>query len=165
MLEGNAVLAALAARTSRANLGLLVGGVTYRNPALLAKITTTLDVLSFGRAVLGIGAAWFEEEHRAYGFESPPLAEGLHRLEEALQLARAMFTHEQTTFAGRYYNLQQAINSPQPLRGDIPILVGGSGERKLLRLVARYADASNTFGDFQRVRLGRRNGKRGRPSG
>jgi F420-dependent oxidoreductase-like protein len=152
MLEGNSVLAALAARTSRANLGLLVGGVTYRSPALLAKITTTLDVLSSGRAVLGIGAAWFEDEHRAYGFEFPPLSERLERLEEALQIARAMFTRERASFSGRHYRIENAINSPRPIRGDIPILVGGSGERKLLRLVARYADASNVFGDVERIR-------------
>jgi F420-dependent oxidoreductase-like protein len=152
MLEGNTVLAALAARTRRMNLGLMVGGVTYRNPALLAKITTTLDVLSSGRAILGIGAAWFEDEHRSYGFDFPALPERLERLEEALQIARAMFTHEQASFAGRHYRIENAINSPQPIRGDIPILVGGSGERKLLRLVARYADASNVFGDLERVR-------------
>ncbi|HEY8772999.1 MAG TPA: LLM class flavin-dependent oxidoreductase, partial [Gaiellaceae bacterium] len=92
MLEGNTALAALAARTSTLNLGLLVGGVTYRNPALMAKITTTLDVLSGGRAIFGIGAAWFEDEHRAYGFDFPPLKERFERLEEALQIARAMFT-------------------------------------------------------------------------
>jgi F420-dependent oxidoreductase-like protein len=152
MLEGNTVLAALAARTSRANLGLMVGGVTYRNPALFAKTTTTLDVLSSGRAIFSIGAAWFEEEHRAYGFEFPPLPERLERLEDAVQIARAMFTHEQATFAGRHYRIDNAINSPQPIRGDIPILIGGSGERKLLRIVARYADASNVFGDVERIR-------------
>jgi alkanesulfonate monooxygenase SsuD/methylene tetrahydromethanopterin reductase-like flavin-dependent oxidoreductase (luciferase family) len=152
MLEGNTVLAALAARTSTSSLGLMVGGVTYRNPALLAKITTTIDVLSSGRAVLGIGAAWFEEEHRAYGFDFPPLPERLERLEEAVQIARAMFTHERATFGGRHYRIEDAINSPPPIRGDIPILIGGSGERKLLRLVAQHADASNFFGDVERVR-------------
>src|SRR5215217_2679155 len=91
MLEGNTILAALAAHTSRVSLGLLVGGVTYRNPALLAKITTTLDIISGGRAVLGLGAAWNEEEHRAYGFDFPPLKERFERLEEALQIARGMF--------------------------------------------------------------------------
>jgi F420-dependent oxidoreductase-like protein len=152
MLEGNTVLAALAARTSSVNLGLLVGGVTYRNPALLAKITTTLDVLSSGRAILGIGAAWFEDEHRAYGFDFPPLGERIERLEDAVQIARAMFTHEQASFAGRHYRIENALNIPRPIRGDIPIMIGGSGERKTLRLVAQYADASNVFGDVEHIR-------------
>jgi F420-dependent oxidoreductase-like protein len=152
MLEGNTVLGGLAARTERLNLGLLVGGVTYRNPALLAKITTTLDVISGGRALLGIGAAWNEEEHRGYGIEFPPLRERFERLEEALQIARSMFTQEETLFEGTHYRLAGALNNPQPIRGDIPIMVGGSGERKTLRLVAQYADASNFFGDAERVR-------------
>ncbi|HEX3454829.1 MAG TPA: LLM class F420-dependent oxidoreductase [Gaiellaceae bacterium] len=152
MLEGNTVLAALAGRTTRANLGLMVAGVTYRNPALLAKITTTIDVLSGGRAILGIGGAWYEEEHRAYGFEFPPVGERLARLGEALQIARMMFTQEQSTFEGRYYRVEGVMNNPRPIRGDIPILVGGSGERKTLKLVAQYADACNIFGDPDRVR-------------
>jgi F420-dependent oxidoreductase-like protein len=152
MLEGNTVLAALAGRTAKASLGLMVGGVTYRNPALLAKITTTLDVLSGGRAILGIGGAWFEDEHRAYGFEFPPVGERLARLGEALQIARAMFTKERATFEGRYYRVADACNNPRSVRGDIPILVGGSGERKTLRLVAEHADACNVFGDPGRVR-------------
>ena len=152
MLEGNTVLAALAARTTRANLGLMVAGVTYRNPALLAKITTSIDVLSGGRAILGIGGAWYEEEHRAYGFDFPPVGERLARLGEALQIARAMFTQEQATFEGRYYRVEGVMNNPRPIRGDIPILVGGSGERKTLKLVAQYADACNIFGDPDRVR-------------
>ena len=152
MLEGNTVLAALAARTRRVNLGLMVAGVTYRNPALLAKITTTIDLLSGGRAILGIGGAWFEEEHRAYGFDFPPVGERLARLDEALQIARAMFTQEQSTFEGRYYRVEGVMNNPRPIRGDIPILVGGSGERKTLKLVAQYADACNIFGDPDRVR-------------
>jgi F420-dependent oxidoreductase-like protein len=152
MLEGNTVLAALAARTTRANLGLMVAGVTYRNPALLAKITTTIDVLSGGRAILGIGGAWYEEEHRAYGFDFPPIGERLARLGEALQIARAMFTQEQASFEGRYYRVENVMNNPRPIRGDIPILVGGSGERKTLKLVAQYADACNIFGDPDRVR-------------
>ena len=137
MLEGNTALAALAGRTEKLNLGLLVGGVTYRNPALHAKITTTLDVLSGGRAIHGIGAAWFEDEHRAYGFDFPPLRDRFALLEEHLRIARAMFTEERTE-SGAY-------NNPPPIRGDIPIMVGGSGERKTLRLVARYADACNVF--------------------
>jgi F420-dependent oxidoreductase-like protein len=152
MLEGNTILAALAARTSSIQLGLLVGGVTYRNPALLAKITTTLDIASRGRAILGIGAAWNEQEHRAYGIEFPPLKERFERLEEAVQIARSMFTNEETRFEGKHYRLEGALNNPQPIRGDIPILIGGSGERKTLRLVAQYADACNLFGDAEQVR-------------
>src|SRR4051794_36619144 len=112
MLEGNTVLAALAARTSRASLGLLVGGVTYRNPALLAKLTTTIDVLSGGRAILGIGAGWFEEEHRAYGFAYPPLWERFERLEDALNVARAMFTQERASYAGKHHSVEGALNNP-----------------------------------------------------
>ena len=152
MLEGNTILAGLAARTERLNLGLMVGSVTYRNPALHAKITTTLDVISGGRAIHSLGAGWFEDEHRAYGFEFPPLRERFERLEEALRISRAMFTNEVPSFAGRHLGIAGALNNPRPLRGDIPILVGGSGERKTLRLVAQYADACNIFGDADRVR-------------
>jgi F420-dependent oxidoreductase-like protein len=152
MLEGNTILAALAARTSRVALTLLVGGVTYRNPALLAKITTTIDVISRGRAVLGLGAAWNEEEHDAYGIPFPPLRERFERLEDALRIARAMFTQPESSVAGRHHSTAGALNNPQPVRGDIPILVGGSGERKTLRLVAQYADGCNVFGEPERVR-------------
>jgi F420-dependent oxidoreductase-like protein len=152
MLEGNTILAGLAARTQRVSLGLLVGGVMYRNPALLAKMTTTIDVISGGRAVLGLGAAWFEEEHRAYGFPFPPLRERFEHLEDALRIARAMFTEEEPTVEGRHHSVRDILNNPRPLRGDIPIMVGGSGERKTLRLVARYADACNLFGDPERLR-------------
>jgi F420-dependent oxidoreductase-like protein len=152
MLEGNTILAALAARTSRVSLGLLVGGVTYRNPALMAKVTTTLDVISGGRAVLGLGAAWFEEEHDAYGFAFPPLRERFQHLEDALRIARAMFTQQESSVSGRHHGTENALNIPQPLRGDIPILVGGSGERKTLRLVAQYADGCNIAGDVERAR-------------
>ena len=152
MLEGNTILAALAARTERVSVGLLVGGVTYRNPALLAKITTTLDVISGGRAVLGLGAAWNEEEHNAYGIPFPPLKERFERLEDALRIARAMFTQPESSVSGRRHSTHGALNNPQPLRGDIPIVVGGSGERKTLRLVAQYADGCNVFGDPERAR-------------
>jgi F420-dependent oxidoreductase-like protein len=152
MLEGNVALAALAARTSKAHLGLMVGGVTYRNPALLAKMTTTIDVLSGGRAILGIGAAWFEHEHRAFGYGFPPLRERFERLEDALRIARAMFTEDEATVAGTHHSVQSVLNRPRPLRGDIPIMIGGSGERKTLRMVAQYADASNVFGDAERAR-------------
>ncbi|HKH17888.1 MAG TPA: LLM class F420-dependent oxidoreductase [Solirubrobacteraceae bacterium] len=152
MLEGNTILAALAARTSRVSVGLLVGGVMYRNPALLAKITTTLDVVSGGRAVLGLGAAWFQEEHDAYGFAFPPLRERFERLEDALKIARAMFTQQESSVAGRHFRTEDVLNSPQPLRGDIPIMVGGNGERKTLRLVAQYADGCNVIADVERAR-------------
>jgi F420-dependent oxidoreductase-like protein len=152
MFEGNTMLAALAARTSTLTLGTLVGGVTYRNPALLAKITTTLDIISGGRAWLGIGAAWFEAEHVAYGFDFPALKERFERMEEALQIMRAMFTQERATVAGTHYQVDGALNNPKPLRGDIPILIGGSGERKTLRMVAQYGDGSNLFGDIETVK-------------
>ena len=152
MFEGSTMLAALAARTERLTLGLLVGSVTYRNPALAAKTTTTLDVISGGRAWHGIGAGWYEQEHNAYGYEFPPLKERFERLEEALQITRSMFTNEQTTFTGKHFRAEGAYNNPKPIRGDIPILIGGSGERKTLRLVAQYADGCNVNGDAVRTR-------------
>jgi F420-dependent oxidoreductase-like protein len=152
MLEGNTVLAALAARTKSVSLGLMVGGVTYRNPAFMAKVTSTIDVLSGGRAVLGIGAAWFEAEHVAFGYPFPPLKERFERLEEALQIFRAMFTQDQPSFSGEYYSIEKIHNNPPPIRGDIPIMIGGSGEKKTLRMVAQYADGSNLFGDVDRIR-------------
>src|SRR4051794_15690904 len=152
MLEGNTMLAGIAARTSKINVGLLVGGVTYRNPAQHAKITTTLDVISRGRAIHGIGAGWFEGEHNAYGFEFPSLKERFERLEDHLRIARAMFTEEQATVAGEHHSVAGAYNNPKPLRGDIPILIGGSGERKTLRMVAQYADGCNLFGDPDRAK-------------
>jgi F420-dependent oxidoreductase-like protein len=152
MLEGNTILAALAARTKRLHLGLMVGAVTYRNPALHAKITTTLDIVSVGRAIHAVGAAWFEDEHRAYGYDFPPLKERFERLEDALVISRAMFPQEAATYEGRHFRVDGALDNPRPLRGDIPILVGGSGERKTLRLVAQHADACNVFGDPGRSR-------------
>ncbi|HVW19364.1 MAG TPA: TIGR03560 family F420-dependent LLM class oxidoreductase [Solirubrobacteraceae bacterium] len=152
MLEGNMALMAIAARTSALKLGLMVGGVTYRNPALHAKMTTTLDVLSGGRAIHGIGAAWFDAEHEQYGFRYPPIAERFERLEDHLNIARAMFTQERPSYEGRHHSISGVLNNPRPIRGDVPIMVGGGGERKTLRLVARYADASNVFGDAAQVR-------------
>jgi F420-dependent oxidoreductase-like protein len=153
MFEAYTLLGALAARTTRARLGAMVTGVTYRNPALLAKQVTALDVISGGRAILGIGAAWFDSEHHGLGFDFPPLSERFERLEEALQICRAMFTQDAPSFAGRYYRIDRAFNRPRPLHpGGPPILVGGSGERKTLRLVARYADACNLFDDVDGVR-------------
>src|SRR5262245_16729750 len=145
MLEGSTVAAAIAARTSRLAIGLLVGGVTYRNPALHAKITTTIDVISGGRAWHGLGGAWFENEHVAYGFDFPPLGERLDRLNEALVISREMFTKEKATFKGKHFQVDGALNNPKPLRGDIPIVIGGSGRRRTLRLVAEHADGCNLF--------------------
>ena len=152
MLEGNTILGALAARTSRVSVGLLVGGVLYRNPALLAKATTTLDIISGGRAILGLGAGWYEEEHLAYGYPFPPLRERFEHLEDALRIARAMFTQEEPTVEGTHHRVENVLNNPRPIRGDIPIMVGGSGERKTLRLVAKYADGCNLFGDVETTR-------------
>jgi len=152
MFEGSTMLAGIAARTERLTLGLLVGSVTYRNPALAAKTTTTLDIISHGRAWHGLGAGWFEGEHVAYGYDFPPLRERFERLEEALQISRSMFTEEQTTFEGKHFRTAGAYNNPKPIRGDIPILVGGSGERKTLRLVAQYADGCNVFGNPDQAR-------------
>jgi F420-dependent oxidoreductase-like protein len=153
MLEGYTLLGGLAARTSRAELGTLVTGVTYRNPALVAKMVTTLDVISRGRAVLGIGAAWHDIEHAGLGFVFPPDKERLDRLEEAVQICRAMFTEEAPSFAGRYYRIEDARNLPRPLRaGGPPIMIGGGGERRTLRLVAQYADRCNVSGDLDTVR-------------
>jgi len=144
MLEGYTTLGALGARTTTANLGTLVTGVTYRNPAVLAKIVTTLDVISGGRAICGIGAAWFEEEHVGLGVDFPPLKVRFEMLEEALVILRSMFRGERPTIAGTHFRVADAINSPLPLRaGGPPIMVGGSGEKKTLPLGARHADAIN----------------------
>lgn len=147
MLEGYTTLGYLAARTEHVQLGLLVTGVSYRHPGLLAKIVSTLDVLSGGRAELGIGAAWFQEEHRGLGVPFPPLAERFERLEEALQICLQMWDPSNNgKFIGRHYQLDQTLCSPAPItRPHPPILIGGSGERKTLRLVARYGDACNLF--------------------
>jgi F420-dependent oxidoreductase-like protein len=151
MLDGNTILSALAARTSKVNLSLLVGAVTYRNPALHTKITTTLDVASGGRAIHGIGAGWNEAEATAYGYDFPPLRERFERLEDHLNIARAMFTGSPASYEGKHHSLRDAFNNPPPVRGDIPIMIGGSGERKTLRMVAQYADASNFFGDVAQI--------------
>ncbi len=146
MLEGYTTLGYLAAHTHTVDLQLLVTGVTYRHPGLLAKIVSTLDVLSGGRAMLGIGAAWYEREHKAYGVAFPPLAERFERLEETLQIVQQMWGQDDGPFDGEHYHLAETINSPQPLRQPHPpIMIGGGGERKTLRLVAKYADACNLF--------------------
>ena len=144
MLEGYSALAYAAALTSRIELGTLVTGVTYRHPGVLAKTVTTLDVLSGGRAWLGIGAAWNEEEHVGLGVPYPPVAERFERLEETLRICRQMFSGDHSPFEGEHYQLARPLNVPAPLR-RVPILIGGSGPRKTLRLVAQYADACNLF--------------------
>jgi F420-dependent oxidoreductase-like protein len=147
MLEAYTTLGYVAAKTSAIKLLTVVTGVIYRQPALLAKAVSTLDVLSGGRAMLGIGAAWNEEEASGLGFPFPPLAERFERLEEALQIILQMWSDDDGPYQGHHYHLERTLNSPQPLqRPHPPILIGGSGERKTLRLVAQYADACNLFG-------------------
>ena len=144
MLEAYATLGFLAARTSTLRLGTVVTGVTYRHPGLLAKIATTLDVLSGGRAFLGIGAAWYEREHLALGVPYPPIAERFERLEEALQIALQMWSDDEGPYAGKHFQLAETINVPAAIQQPHPpIVIGGSGEKKTLRLVAQYADACN----------------------
>jgi F420-dependent oxidoreductase-like protein len=145
MLEGYTTLGFLAGRTERIELGLLVTGVTYRHPGLLAKIVTTLDVLSGGRAWLGIGAAWYEREHAGLGVPFPALAERFERLEETLRICRQMWSEDDGPFEGEHYRLAETICVPSPVDGRVPITIGGSGERKTLRLVAQYGDACNLF--------------------
>ena len=146
MLEAHTALGFVAAKTRRVRLGTMVAAVTYRPPAMLIKSVTTLDVLSGGRAWLGIGAGYQEDEARAMGLPLPPVAERFERLDETLQLARQMWSGDSNAFHGRHYVLERPVESPQPLtRPRPPILIGGAGERKTLRLVARYADACNLF--------------------
>jgi F420-dependent oxidoreductase-like protein len=148
MLEAYTLLGGLAARTRRVQLGTLVTGVTYRNPGVLAKIITTLDVVSRGRAILGIGAAWYDAEHQGLGIGYPGDRVRLDMLEEAVQVCRAMFTGDHVTFSGTHYRLDQARNVPRPVQAGGPkIMIGGGGEKRTLRLVARYADMCNVTGD------------------
>ncbi len=152
MPESYTTLAYLAGVTERIRLGTLVTGITYRNLAHLAKIVATLDVLSGGRALCGLGAGWFEREHDLYGWAFPPLRERHARLEDALQLLPLMWGPGAPRFEGRTVTVSEAVCYPRPLQERIPILVGGSGEKRLLRLVARHADACNLFGDPDNVR-------------
>jgi F420-dependent oxidoreductase-like protein len=144
--EAYTTLAAIAARTSRLELLTLVTGVVYHNPAHLAKQVTTLDVISGGRAILGIGGAWFEQEAEAYGFHFPPIGERLSRLEDAVRICRAMFDAPCSSVEGRYYRIEGAFNVPQPMR-RVPIMIGGGGEQRTLKLVARHADLCNVIAD------------------
>jgi len=147
MLEGYTTLGYLAAKTERMTLGLLVTGVMYRYPGLLAKIVTTLDVLSAGRARLGIGASWYEREQRGLGVPVVPVSERFERLEETLQICRQMWSDNNGPFEGRHYRLAETLCVPAPLsRPHPPIMIGGGGEKKTLLLVARYADSCNLFG-------------------
>jgi F420-dependent oxidoreductase-like protein len=152
MFEAYSVLGALAMRTITPRLLALVSPVTLRNPALLAKAVTTLDVLSAGRAVLGAGAGWDVAEHEAYGLAFPGVGERMDRFEETLQICRALFREPEATVAGTHHAVRAAPNSPRPVAGSIPILVGGGGERRTLDLAARYADACNVMGDAATVR-------------
>lgn len=152
MLEGYTALGFVAGVTSRLRLRLLVTGVTYRHPGLLAKIVTTLDVLSGGRAELGIGAAWYEREHLGLGVPFPPTAERFERLEEAIRICLQLWSDDDGPFEGRHYQLAETICSPRPVSSPRPrVLIGGSGERKTLRLVAQYADACNIFGGAEEI--------------
>ena len=156
MLEGWTTLGYMAAHSRQATLGLMVGGVHYRQAGLWAKAATTLDVLSGGRGVLGIGAAWNEEESHGLGFPMPPLGVRFEMLEETLQICRQMWDGEAGTgaaFDGRHYQAERLLNSPQSVSRPHPrILIGGGGEQKTLRLVARYADACNIFGGPEQLR-------------
>lgn len=157
MLEGYAGLSYIAALTKRARLGTLVTGVIYRYPVLLVKTATTLDVLSGGRAYLGIGAAWNEQESKALGVPFPPVAERFERLEEALQIAHQMWSSNNGPFNGKHYQLGETLCEPMPLsQPHPPILIGGMGEKKTLRLVAQYADACNLFYQYGRDEIVRR---------
>jgi len=155
MLEGTSALAFMAAHSDRARLGLMVGGIHYRQPGLWIKATTTLDILSGGRAWFGIGAAWNEEESAGLGFPMPPLRDRFEMLEECLQMARAMWSGGSgsgESFEGRHYTATRLLNSPQSIsRPRVPIMIGGGGEKKTLRLVARYGDACNVFGDAAKI--------------
>ena len=151
MLEGYTALGFVAALTQRLRLRLLVTGVTYRHPGLLAKTVTTLDVLSGGRAELGLGAAWYEREHKGLGVPFPPLGERFERLEEALQICLQMWSDNNGAFAGKHYQLAETLCSPAPVSAPRPRIMIGGGEKKTLRLVAQYADACNFFGTPEMV--------------
>lgn len=153
MPEAYTLLGGVAARTSTIRIGTLVSGVTYRNPAILAKIVTTLDVVSSGRAILGIGAAWHDVEHSSYGIDFPSTAQRMDMLEETVRICRLMFDEEAPTFEGKFFSIHEAFNFPRPVQsGGPPILVGGGGEKRTLKIAATYGDACNVFGDVSMVR-------------
>src|SRR5690242_11706607 len=154
ILEGWTTLAGLAAVTQKPTLGLMVGANTFRNPGLTAKLATTLDHISDGRAILGIGGAWFEREHDAFGFETwgSGFGERLDRLDESVMLLRRLLDGEHVTHEGRFYTLHDALCEPRPVQAHLPILIGGSGPQKTLRTTARYADAWNTGGSPDELR-------------
>lgn len=153
LLESYSILSALAARTSRIRLGTLVTAVTFRNPALLAKTVTTLDIISGGRAVLGIGAASIESEHLGYGIDFPLVGERIDRLDEALTICKLMFTEQRPSFQGKHYRIDRVLNQPRPIQPLGPkILVGGRGETRTIRLAARHADWTHWFGTFDELK-------------
>jgi len=153
MFEAYTLLSAIAARTERVRLGCMVGGMTYRNPAFLAKQVTALDVISKGRAIWGIGAGWFEQEHLDFGYEFGTFTDRFEKLEEGLQIVKSMFVNHQTTLDGKWFKVTNALNVPKPVQaGGPPVLIGGSGERKTLRMVAQYGDACNVFGNPDQIR-------------
>ena len=144
MFEAYTLLSAIAARTNKVRLGCMVGGMTYRNPAFLAKQITALDVISKGRAIWGIGAGWFEQEHLEYGYEFGTFTDRFEKLEEGLQIIKSMFVNDTTTLDGKWFKVTNALNAPKPVQaGGPPVLIGGSGEKKTLRMVAQYGDACN----------------------
>ena len=153
IFEGWTLLSAVAAITQHVRIGLMVGANTFRNPGVTTKLAATLDHLSNGRAILGIGGAWFEREHEAFGIDfGASVGERLDKLEEAVPLMRRLFDGELVNHAGRFYTLVDALCEPRPVQGHLPILVGGSGPKKTLRTVARHADAWNTSGDLETVK-------------
>jgi len=153
MFEAYTLLSAIAARTNKVRLGCMVGGMTYRNPAFLAKQITALDVISKGRAIWGIGAGWFEQEHLEYGYEFGTFTDRFEKLEEGLQIIKSMFVNDTTTLDGKWFKVTNALNAPKPVQdGGPPVLIGGGGEKKTLRMVAQYGDACNVFGSRDQVR-------------
>jgi F420-dependent oxidoreductase-like protein len=151
--EGLTLLSAMAAHTTRLRCGIIVTGVTYRNPAILAKIAATIDHVSGGRMELGLGAAWYEDEHRQYGVPFPPIGVRMDMLEEACRIVRALWTQERATVVGEQFAVRDALAEPKPLQDPLPLWIGGSGEKRTLRIVAEHADGWNTFfgdvGEYQ----------------
>jgi F420-dependent oxidoreductase-like protein len=154
--EGPTLLAAMAAQTSKVRCGMLVTGVTYRNPAVLANIVATLDHISGGRVEYGVGAAWYELEHDQYGIPFPPIGQRMDMLDETCRILRSLWTQKSTTFAGEHFTLTDAHCEPKPVQDRVPLVIGGSGERRTLRIVAEHADVWNTFlgepDEFARLR-------------